>query len=74
MPKMYPQSPLLVALDGDGMTADDAAWAAIAAAVEAQLTLPGLSEPCAERLREASDSCRHAAGLAPRQWLRENVA
>jgi hypothetical protein len=61
--KQHPQSPLMVALDGSGMSADDAAWAAIAATVERQVTLPGLSPAGLLDLLEAWAAARLAAGL-----------
>ncbi len=60
------QPPILAILDGEGMTADDAAWASIADAVEQALTLPDLSDACAADLRQAWAACRRAAGLSDR--------
>ena len=57
------QHPILNVLDGESMSADDAAWASIADAAEAALTLPGLSPACALELERAWAACRRAAGL-----------
>jgi len=52
----------LALIDGDDMTADDAAWAELAATAERALKLPGLSESCAARMVQMSEACRRLAG------------
>lgn len=56
--------------DETGMSADDAAWAMIADAAEAALTLPGLSPIGCRLVGEAAASCRAAAGLLPQNRIR----
>jgi len=53
----------LTALDGDSMSADDAAWAMVADAAERALTLPGLSREGSGRMLRLLDSSLRAAGL-----------
>ena len=60
------QPPTLTALDGSGMSADDAAWASIADAAQRALTLPGLSAACAAKLARVMAAGDRAAGLPPR--------
>lgn len=53
----------LTVLDGQGLSADDAAWTSVAEAVERALTTPGLSRASAselERLHAASLRCARA--------------
>ncbi len=60
-----PRAPLTV-LDGGGMTADEIAWAMIAAAAEKALTIPGLPAATADRMvRLAAASLR--AGVPPQR-------
>lgn len=60
-------APRLTALAGEGMTADDAAWATLADAAERALTLPGLSASCATKLGRVMVAGDRAAGLPPRR-------
>ncbi len=53
----------LVALDGDGMTADQAAWAMVADAAELALRLPDLSRASRRDLSEVWTGARIAASL-----------
>jgi hypothetical protein len=62
---MTPQLPLMRLLDGDGMSADDAAWSMVADAAAAALKLPGLSPACASRFERLHQASIRAAGLAP---------
>ena len=55
--------PELTVLHGDGMTADEAAWAAVADAADEALTIPRLSPQVADELATIRASCRGAAGL-----------
>lgn len=57
------QHPLLKVLPGDGMSADDAAWATMAEAADRVLMLPGLSHASVRDLVELWSACRGAAGL-----------
>lgn len=61
----YPQPPLLVALPGDEMDADDAAWTLIADAADAAVMLPGLSSRCQTSLRRLAIACDVRAGRLP---------
>lgn len=56
----------LQVLEGDGMSADDAAWASIADAAGAALKLPGLSPASRSDLREVQAGACLAAGLPSR--------
>ncbi len=60
------QPPLLAVLDGQGMSADDAAWASIADAAERALMLPGLSASCAAKLERVMAAGDSASGRQPR--------
>ncbi len=54
--------------DGDGMSADRAAWATIADSALRALKFPGLSAATAAEMRKVAVACRAAAGLdRPRQ-------
>jgi hypothetical protein len=55
----------MVALDGDGMCADDAAWAMLADTATKALMLPGLSREGVRQMAEVVQSSRRAAGLHP---------
>jgi hypothetical protein len=54
-------------LDGDGMSADDAAWSMVADAAAVALKLPGLSAACASRFERLHQASIRAAGLPPPQ-------
>jgi len=45
------RTPALTVLDGQGMSADDAAWTTVAEATERALATPGLSTASASELR-----------------------
>lgn len=70
----HEQPPLLAVLNGEGMSADDAAWAMIADAAAAALTLPGLTHQCHLDLHEMVEACSLAAGLPPSRSPAESVA
>ena len=56
--------PLLQVLDGEGMSADDAAWLSVADGARHALTLPGLSSASTselEALLAAALRCAHGA-------------
>lgn len=57
------QHPLMKALDGDRMTAREAAWATVAEAAERAQQTPGLSEEDELALIRLSDSCFGIARL-----------
>lgn len=55
--------PALTLLRGESMSADDAAWAAIADAADQALMLPGLSPEGALRMKRLRSSSLRAARL-----------
>ncbi len=57
------QPPLLAVLEGQSMSADDAAWASIADAADRALMLPGLSPDSRHDLLEVRAGALIAAGL-----------
>lgn len=61
------QPPLLAVVDGDGMGADEAAWAMIADAAELALRLPGLSAEGACELERLLDAALRCARLRPQR-------
>lgn len=64
--QQHTQRPLMTVLDGDRMSADDAAYLAVADAAANALTLPGVSDECGMRLRRMVSAGDRAAGLPPR--------
>jgi hypothetical protein len=57
------QHPLMTVLEGQGLSADDAAWSMVADAAEVGLTLPDLSPASRADLTDLWVACRRAAGL-----------
>lgn len=60
-----PQAHGLSVIRGEGMCADDAAWASIADAAERALKLPGLTRRARLDVEEMAAACRAAAGQHP---------
>lgn len=58
-----PQHPLLGIIDGGSMSADDAAWAAIADAAAAAIKFPGLSSESASELADLREAALRCARL-----------
>lgn len=56
---------MLTVIDGDRMSADEAAWAMLAGAAERALVLPGLSRETTREMAEIVQSSRRCARLPP---------
>jgi hypothetical protein len=54
---------MLAVLDGEGMNADDAAWALIADAAQVAIRLPGLSACATDEMAQLRAASLRAAGL-----------
>jgi hypothetical protein len=54
-------------IDGDGMSADDAAWLSIAEEAERVVMRPGLSQVGVCEMELLREACLRAAGLPPSQ-------
>lgn len=67
----HTQPPILAVLDGQGLDADDAAWASVADAAELALTFPGLSDCVAAELERLRVASLRAAGLPLRRRLQD---
>ena len=59
------QGPILNVIPGDGMSADDAAWTAVAEAADAALRFPGLSSASALELTELHRAALRCARQPP---------
>ena len=57
------ERPKLTALHGDGMSADEAAWTAVAEVVETVVNLPGLSSASKQELQDLQVSARLCASM-----------
>lgn len=57
---------MLTVIAGDGLTANDAAWAVIVDVAERALMLPGVSAECASGLRRFQAASLRCAGLPAR--------